>query len=478
MAVYLLGRWFVQINLIKLTRGIVFDFRVELIEKIFLTSYQKFEKMDRGRVYTALNDDVDTIGNSTNMLVMLITSVVTAVGAFLYLASIAFWATILTLCLMTTMALLYYFVSRSTNKFYDDARDSTTVFMRLINSMIDGFKEISLHRNKKIAFKSDVEMTANEYRQKISTADIRFTNAFLVGESLLVLLLGTNAFVVPKLFPGIQLHIVMSFVIVLLYLIGPINGILNSAPAILQLKVAWNRVQQFLKEIPASVELPLSKPVKGTIHNFSASNIAFQYRDSNDQNVFMIGPIDIELKSGEILFIIGGNGSGKTTLAKLLTGLYELDKGTIKINGVVVEGTQLSEYFSAVFNPSHLFEKLYNIDVENRYDEVNKYLKMLDLDEKVEISENKYSTINLSGGQRKRLALLQCYLEDCPIYLFDEWAADQDPGYRSFFYRTLLPEMKRSGKIVIAITHDDHYFDVADKVLKMEQGKVFLHTEK
>ena len=123
-----------------------------------------------------------------------------------------------------------------------------------------------------------------------------------------------------------------------------------------------------------------------------------------------------------------------------------------------------------------LFEKLYNVDVSGRSEDISKYLKMLRLNEKVTITESKYSTIDLSGGQRKRLALLQCYLEDSPIYLFDEWAADQDPEYRNFFYRTLLPEMKMAGKIVIAITHDDNYFDVADKVLKMKQGKVDFET--
>jgi putative pyoverdin transport system ATP-binding/permease protein len=142
------------------------------------------------------------------------------------------------------------------------------------------------------------------------------------------------------------------------------------------------------------------------------------------------------------------------------------------INEKVLKGSQLGEYFSVIFSPLYLFKKLYNIDSKGKSKEVEKYLQLLDLKEKVKIIENEYNSIDLSGGQRKRLALLQCYLEDSPIYLFDEWAADQDPGYRKFFYRTLLPEMKKLGKIVIAITHDDHYFDIADKILKMNQGKL------
>ncbi|MEM9920681.1 MAG: ATP-binding cassette domain-containing protein, partial [Bacteroidota bacterium] len=212
------------------------------------------------------------------------------------------------------------------------------------------------------------------------------------------------------------------------------------------------------------------------IQSLQAEGICFQYDKKEDEAAFGIGPIDLEVKQGEILFIIGGNGSGKTTLAKMLTGLYQPDKGALKINGETVSNHELSEYFSTVFSPAHLFEKLYDIDYEAKKEAADEYLKKLQLDNKVTIKENKYNTIDLSGGQRKRLALLQCYMEDSPIYLFDEWAADQDPSYRNFFYRKLLPEMKAQGKIVIAITHDDHYFDVADKVMEMKYGHLSLYS--
>jgi cyclic peptide transporter len=472
-SVYLIGRRYVQINLIRHSRELTYDLRTNLIDKIFSTSYQKFEKMDRGRVYTALNDDVDRIGESANIFVMLVTSLLTAIGAFLYLATIAFWATMLTILLISAISILYYFVSKSTDIYFEKARDTRNVFMRFTNGLIDGFKELSLHRNKKLEYKRDVIHWANEFREKVSTANIRFVNAFLVGESLLVILLGAVTFAIPKFFPDIRSYTVLSFVLVLLYLIGPINGILGAVPAIMQFKIAWKRIHQFLNEIPTSVDMKtIPTLLDRNVERIKTVGIKYKYKNVADPNSFVVGPIDLEIRRGEILFIIGGNGSGKTTLAKLLVGLYEPDEGEVIVNDKVVNSSRLGEFFSVVFSPCYLFEKLYNIDVNGRQHEVKNYLKRLHLDEKVNIEENKYSTIDLSGGQRKRLALLQCYLEDSPIYLFDEWAADQDPEYRNFFYRTLLPEMKRMGKIVIAVTHDDHYFDVADKVLKMNEGKL------
>lgn len=471
MCIYLFGKWFVQINLIGLTKGLIYELRMKLLEKVSATSYQHFEKMDRGRIYTVINGDVDTIGNSTNLFVLIVTNLITSIGAFLFLASIAFWATILTFLLVAALATLYFFVGKKTNAYYDKARDTSNVFMRLINGIMDGFKEISLHRNRKIAFNEDVLHTAGEYRDKTIAADTRFVNAFLLGDSLIILLLGTIAFAVPKMFENIPSSTIMDFIIILLYLIGPINGILNSAPGIMQLKVAWTRVQKFLKDIPADIGQEAPGEVRHhSVESIVVSEVSFTYKTESEGDIFTVGPINLEVKRGEVIFIIGSNGSGKTTLAKLLTGLYAPDEGTILINHEPVDRAALGEYFSTVFSPPYLFEKLYDIELNGRDEEVARYLELLKLDGKVDISDNKYSTLSLSTGQRKRLALLQCYLEDYPIYLFDEWAADQDPEYRNFFYRELIQEMKAAGKIVIAITHDDHYFDAADRVYKMDQG--------
>lgn len=475
VTLYLLGRRFVQVSLVKFTMGAIYELRVKIIDRIFLTSYQRFEKIDRGKVYTAMNDDVGTVGESANMLVTLVTNFFTACGAFIFLASIAFWASMLTVLLIITLTTLYYFVSKSTNKYYDQARDTRDVFMTLISGVVDGFKELSLSHNKKQSFKGEVAGSAHEYKSKMITASTRFVNASIVGETVLIVILGTVVFAFPKLFPGIKTYTLVSFIVVMLYLIGPVNGILNSVPAVMRLRIAWRRIRGFLDEIPANIDTRKlqAPPKRATVNSLKADGICFRYE--NNGNAFAVGPIDLEVRRGEILFIIGGNGSGKTTLAKLLTGLYVPHEGHIKINNEVMEPHQLGEYFAAVFSPVYLFNKLYNVNVEQKREEIKKYLSLLCLDQKVQVLGNSFSTIKLSTGQRKRLALLQCYLEDPPIYLFDEWAADQDPEYRHFFYRTLLPQMKKDGKIVIAITHDDHYFDVADKVVKMTEGQLQAH---
>jgi len=475
--VYVIGRKVLQTRLIEITNNIIYDLRVKLVEKIFYTSYQKFEKLESGRILATLNNDTGQIGGSANLFVGLISSFVTVIGAFFYLATVAFWATMVTLIMIAIIATIYFFVSQKANVYLNEARNTQNTWMELLNGLQDGYKELSLHYNKKLAYKVDVEGICAQFRNKLVIAMVKFVNAFMIGESLLIVVLASVGFAVPVLFPHIKALTLMGFIMVLLYLIGPVNAILNSIPAIMQIRISWNRIKQFMQDIPANMtpdDMALMPGSIDSVQTITAKDVFFEYEAEEESEKFTVGPVDFEIKKGEIVFIVGGNGSGKTTLAKLLTGLYIPDKGSITIDGKEIDNYHLGEYFSVVFGDYHLFEKLYDVDLTGKEKEVEEYLELLRLQKKVTLENNEFSTLELSGGQRKRLALLQCYLEDRPIYLFDEIAADQDPEFRKFFYRDLLQRMKEKGKMVIAITHDDHYFDVADRVIKMDMGQIEL----
>jgi putative ATP-binding cassette transporter len=480
--VYLLGVKVVRTKMTYLTRNIVYDMRIRMIKLVFSTSFEKFEKIDSGRIYTTLSADINTLGQSANTIVTIITSVITILGSFVYMATLSFWSTMVTLFIVLSLSSIYYLVSRGTEYLYDETRETSTVFMRLLNEMIHGFKELSIHLNKKLQFREEMEVTVDEYRVKSTRANLRFIYAFLFGESLMLFTLATVAFAIGRIFPEIESYTIISFIIILLYLIGPLNIIFSCIPQILQLKIANNKIQRFIKDVPANLELgDMIREIANkqeSVGSFAARALSYDYNlpESN----FSVGPVDLEVHHGEVVFIIGGNGSGKTTLAKLLTGLYSPDSGNLMIDGKPVASTEIGEYFSVVFSPSHLFQRIYNVDVSQKSEEIDQYMNLFQLDGKLTIEDNSYSTIKLSAGQRKRLALLQCFLEDKPILLFDEWAADQDPVFRKIFYRELIPAMKRQGKIIIAITHDEQYFDAADRIYRMESGQMrpYHHSER
>jgi putative ATP-binding cassette transporter len=204
-------------------------------------------------------------------------------------------------------------------------------------------------------------------------------------------------------------------------------------------------------------------------------DVTHVYRHDGADEEFELGPISLSMQPGELIFLIGGNGSGKTTLAKLLMGLYQPDSGEIRVNGGLITEAERDDYrqrFSVVFYDFYLFERLFGADAGDLDARSESYLKMLQLDHKLQIKDGKLSTLDLSQGQRKRLALLNAYLEDRPIYIFDEWAADQDPQFKQIFYYQLLPDLKARGKTVIVISHDDRYYSLADRVIKLESGRL------
>lgn len=266
-----------------------------------------------------------------------------------------------------------------------------------------------------------------------------------------------------------------TFALVILFLRPPISGLLTSFPALIQGKVAVEKIASL--KLSGSTKLPSPPNVDfEQWQSISMKEVEYYYPDSGGERGFHIGPIDLNINRGEVVFIVGGNGSGKSTLAKLLTGLYQPSSGSVTLNtssGDYINMEAYRHHFSIVLSDFFLFKRLLGANGEKTTTEkIDNYLQLFKLDKKVKVNDDTLSTIDLSQGQRKRLALMAAFLEDKPIILLDEWAADQDPIFRRIFYRELLPELKRKGKTIIAITHDEHYFDLADRVIKLQSGKL------
>jgi putative ATP-binding cassette transporter len=292
---------------------------------------------------------------------------------------------------------------------------------------------------------------------------------FFVVLGFLVLFLPRVQTIDPK--------ILVSYTIVLFQLMAPLEVLLTSFPTLSRAVVAIDSVKSLgfsLAEGGDAPPPPALTPGTANAKRLELRGVTHTYRRENADESFQLGPIDVEFQPGEIVFVVGGNGSGKTTLGKLLVGLYTPDSGEILFGGAPITDDNRAHYrqhFSVVFSDCHVFEHLLGLDASEEA-ATSHYLKRLHLDHNVRVVDNRLSTVNLSQGQRKRLALLTAYLEDRPIYLFDEWAADQDPEFKKIFYLELLPELKARGKTIFAITHDDRYFHVADRLVKLDYGRI------
>jgi putative ATP-binding cassette transporter len=258
----------------------------------------------------------------------------------------------------------------------------------------------------------------------------------------------------------------------------PLENILNALPNLGRGGVALRKVEALgitLTTHATEPDVVVPTSPKTSWERLGLVNVTHSYHREGEEGGFSLGPIDLTFQPGELVFLIGGNGGGKTTLALLLTGLCVPEGGEIRLNGHPVTDANREHYrehFSVVFSDFYLFESLLGLDPSKLDTQARDYLIQLQLNHKVRVEQGVFSTLDLSQGQRKRLALLTAYLEDRPFYVFDEWAADQDPLFKKIFYTQLLPELKARGKTVLVITHDDAYFCVADRCIKLEDGKL------
>ena len=474
IAIYAGGSRIARDKLINITNHIVYKLRMRLVNKILNTPFESLEKLNDGIIQSTLNNDTEVVSTFANVIVYLITALTTVLFCFVYLGFINKFTLIMCIVAIIVIASIYFTAISSANKLLEEARTTQNTFFKFVNDMIKGFKELRLNIKKRKSFEEDINQLNDVYTKKRGKAFLSFADAFVVGELVFTLAIGFVVFIFPIIFLNLQVVDLRSYVFILLYLTGPINGILNSIPDLIQIRVSWNRISKLEKDISEISEKEVLIKEEYKEHskiNLELRNIEYEYCTENTEK-FKIGPINYNFNSGEIIFITGGNGSGKSTLAKIITGLYSIQKGEVLLNGQAILTGNLEQKYSAIFGDYHLFDKLYGIDYESKKKEFQKYLNKLQIYDKIELKSGNFNTTKLSSGQRKRLALAISYLEDRPMYLFDEWAADQDPEFRDFFYNELLLELKQKGKCVIVITHDDRYFNMSDKLIKMELGKI------
>jgi len=467
------GSRIARAKLIKVTNYMIYKLRIDLINKILNTPLENVEKLDDGVIQATLNNDTEMVATFPDLIVNTITASTTMLACFIYLGFINILTLLICIITIIVIAGIYFVAVQSSDKLMEEARTTQNVFFKYISDMTKGFKELRLNIKRRQAFESDIDDLSDTYNKKMRKAFLSFADAFVVGELVFTLAIGFVVFIFPIIFGNLRPVDLRSYVFILLFLTGPVNGILNTIPSLAQIRVAWGRVNKLLDEISEFSEKEISnkKDYSATVINLTLKDVEYEYTLENSEN-FKVGPISCHFNSGEVTFITGGNGSGKSTLAKMITGLYRIKNGEILLNNQPITASELEQKYATVFGDFHLFDKLYGIDYEEKKKEFEKYMEIMQLSDKTKLEDGAFSTTELSTGQRKRLALIISYLEDRPIYLFDEWAADQDPEFREFFYKELLPDLRERGKCVIAITHDDRYFDCADHVIKMEWGQM------
>ena len=460
------------ILLTQLSQDVIYNLRIKLSEQILSCPLNHLETLGTPKLLAAITEDVNTIADSSIAVSGIGINIALVIGCYAYLCWLSVPVFFLFLGLIILGIFSYQYIANKGRAGFKIARAEQDVLFQHFQTVTQGIKELKLHRQRRNAFfREDLKATAARVRHYWMQGMTSFAVAGGYGLGLFFVPLGILLLVIPR-FIFIPQDVLISYTLTFLYAITPMRGILNILPLLSQTSVALEKIESLglsLTEQTVEQVFPTGAGLNYNWTSLKLIDINHAYQ-GEEKHQFRLDNINLQFKPGEIVFIIGGNGSGKSTLVKLITGLYTPDRGKILFDNISVTDSNLEWYrqrFSVIFYDFFLFDRFLGIEA-NRKVEIQNYLKLLEIEHKVTVDHGVLSTTNLSQGQRKRLALLTAYLEDRPIYIFDEWASDQDPVFKEVFYKKLLPELKSRGKTVIAVSHDDRYFEECDRMVKLD----------
>lgn len=448
--------------------------RTRMLRGLAALELPSFESLGQGALYDSITQGCQTISSSSHFLALTIRSALLALAILIYLAVISPTAFLLIGALLIGGGALYLLLGRSVTDAYAALSTEEARLLECVSDLLDGFKEQKLNSARGRALREAFQAASAELAVARLAAYSQAERQAIYGETTFNLMLGLVVFVVPRYTP-LGNHEFVNVLSGVLFLSSPVLGLINGLMMVKAADAAAGRMQSLERRIAEAAPGPEATAGSTPLADFREirlQRVEYAYPAAPGERPFVLGPIDLTIRRGEVLFIVGGNGAGKSTLLRLLLGLYPPRRGELLVDGREIGADGVSAYrelIAPVFSDFHLFEALYGIDiVEDR--EPAELLKWMEMDEATSIRGDRFERADLSTGQRKRLALIAALLEHRPILALDEWAADQDPGFRRKFYREIIPALKARGLTIVAITHDDRYFDVADRHLRLEEG--------
>jgi putative ATP-binding cassette transporter len=473
-----------RVMLIRLSQDAVFQLQMRLSRQILSSELSHLEQLGTPRLLATLTEDVQAISSAVFVIPFLCINIAIVLGGLLYITWLS-WKVFLAIVALSVVAIgSCRVLLKRGRQLLALAREEQDLLFNHFRSLTEGVKELKLHYQRRQDFLTeDLQTTATNFRRYNTQGLTLFATTDSWGKLIFFLAVGSMLFVLPNLIP-LTPQTLSGYILTFTYLIEPMDSIVSKLPLLSKANVALQKIEALGFSLASRAESVSGRglsaemvppELKSSWQHLELKDVTHSYRSEQEDINFTLGPINLTLEPSELVFIIGGNGSGKSTLAKLITGLYIPEAGEIWVDKQPINQQNREWYrqhFSVVFSDFYLFERLLGFDNTDLDTQAQDYLRQLQLDRKVNVEHGKLSTTALSQGQRKRLTLLTAYLEDRPIYLFDEWAADQDPMFKEIFYTQFLPKLRDQGKTILVISHDDRYFYLADRIIKLDYGKI------
>ncbi len=449
--------------------------KLRITNKIRQVDLSFIEKNPEISNYTALTQDSTLVSQAAMKMVIAAQSLLVLLFSCIYLAIISPISLMITVIMIGIGVVVFFSHFQQTSTELQQAEQKEKEFLNRFTAMQQGFKELQVNRlENDDMFEHLSQSITNAKKLKVSANTRLFFDAML-GNFVFYLLLLIVVALLPIFIPTTseETHKVVASI---LFIFGPVGMFTGALSMVMKTESAIKNLYSLEENLDKFI--PQQEPQDPTkyqhFQQIKLENLSFHYTDPEGQQLFFSGPHNLTLKREEMVFIVGGNGSGKSTFLKLLMSLYHSEEGNIYVDHEKITPTNYSSYqglFSIVLTDFYLFDRIYGLpDIDAA--EVNAWLKKLQLDKKTRYENNRFTNMDLSTGQKKRLAFIVAVLKNRPICIFDELAADQDPDFRQRFYEQILPELKAEGRLVLVVSHDDKYFHLADRIIKLEDGHI------
>jgi putative ATP-binding cassette transporter len=457
--------------------AIIHKIRVRLMDYARRSELLSLEAIGRAEIVGAITRETAVLTQASNTLAFAAQGALLILCVTIYVAYLSLFAFVLSVIIVGIGASLFHAKTRQLAIEQREAASWENKLYERLTDLLDGFNEVRLNSARSEDLYQDIiEVSRSAANIKIRTQSETYKRMILL-QSALYTLLGAVAFVVPAFTDTLGQGAITKTITALVFIVAACFGLVQSIPIVARANAAADNIAQLEERLSSTVSTAeISPQTLKRFEKIEVRDVEFRYANRYSEAAFKVGPFNFTLNAGDLVFLTGGNGSGKSTFFKLLAGHYKPDSGEIRLDGVPVSDRTRDDYrglIAAIFPDFHLFHKLYGIP-DPDLNEVDRMLAEFKLLDKTRVVGDEFSTVDLSSGQRRRLALIVSRLERRPILLLDEWAADQDPEFRRKFYFELLPALNRAGITIVAISHDDRYIDemkVPARRLHMDEGR-------
>ncbi|NDI77608.1 ABC transporter ATP-binding protein [Psychrilyobacter sp. S5] len=466
------------------TRLVVRDIQQDIYRHLHKLSHSYFDKTPQGEIMARISGDADNLGKIGFMVFQILPEFLTVTVLLIGLFRIDVILALMTLVLLPAMMMILKKILKKIKKTARKRQDQRGELNSLIQESLSGIRVVKAFATEQDEIKKyeekNMEVLNTEYRNKkvearISPINEVVTTTIVVG----VLLYGGNKVIIDANFTAGDLT---SFLTSLGLMFEPLKKVIKRGSELMSIIPSADRVMELLEEVPEVVEKKDAADYGDLSPKVKFKDLKFRYGKDLD---YAIDNINFEANAGEVVALVGRSGSGKTTLVNLIPRFYEVEEGSITIDGMDIRDLKIKElrdHIGIVPQETFLFSGsiysniLYGAGRDVTKEDVINAAKMANAHNFIIEFENGYDQevgergTLLSGGQKQRIAIARALLKNPEIMILDEATSALDTESERLVQDAL--EKLMVGRTTFVIAHRLSTIVNADKIVVMDKGKI------